>query len=67
MTLKVAFTLAPGATGSVNVFIFPAAPETTAVHPAGTERLNLTPETGAPVTFLNVTVMSCEEPRRERA
>ena len=62
VTLKVALTLAPGATGSANVFDVSVAPETTEVHPAGTEMLNLTPVTGAPVVFVNVTVVSCEDP-----
>ena len=35
VTLKVALTLAPGATGSANVADVPVVPETTAVHPAG--------------------------------
>ena len=62
VTLKVALTLAPGATGAANVFDVPVAPETTAVHPAGTEMLNLTPVAGAPVVFVNVTVTSCVDP-----
>ncbi len=33
VTLKVALTLAPGATGSANVFDVSVAPETTEVHP----------------------------------
>src|SRR5690349_4939927 len=57
VTLKVALTVAPGATGPENVSAF----ATTALHPAGTERLSLTPVTGAPVVFVNVTVVSCEE------
>ena len=48
VTLKVALTVAPGATGSANVFDVSVAPETTEVHPAGTEMLNLTPVAGAP-------------------
>ena len=62
VTLKVALTLAPGATGSANVFAVSVVPETTAVHPAGTAMLNLTSVTGAPVVFVNVTVVSCDEP-----
>src|ERR1017187_1923130 len=57
VTLKVALTFAPGATGSAIVVV----PEATAVHPVGTERLNLTPAAGAPVVFVNVTVVSCED------
>ena len=37
------------------------APEAAAVHPVGAEMLNLTPEAGAPVVFVNVTVVSCED------
>src|SRR5512136_577599 len=55
-TLKAALTLAPGATGSANVFDVPVEPETTEVHPVGTETANLTPVAGAPVVFVNVTV-----------
>ncbi len=57
VTLKVALTLAPGATGAAMV----VAPEAAAVHPLGAERLNLTPEAGAPVVFVNVKVASCED------
>ena len=56
--LKVAFTLAPGATGALNIFVVSAVPETMEVHPLGTEMLNLTPVTGAPMVFVNVSVMS---------
>src|SRR6478672_5387856 len=62
VTLKVALTLVPGATGTVSVFDVSVEPETTEVHPVGTERLNLTPVAGAPVVLVNVTVVSCEEP-----
>src|ERR1019366_650233 len=57
VTLKVALTLAPGATGAAIVVV----PEATEVHPVGTERLNLTPAAGAPVLFVNERVVSCEE------
>src|ERR1039458_9530950 len=57
VTLKVAFTLAPGATGAAIVVV----PEATEVHPVGTERLNLTPAAGAPVVFVNERVVSCED------
>src|SRR5439155_908689 len=60
VNLQVAFTLAPGATGSAKVFEFPAGPEATAVQPVGRERVNLRPGTGAPVRFLKVTMASCE-------
>ena len=63
VTLKVALTLAPGATGSLNVFEVPLPPETTEVQPAGTERLSVTPAAGAPVVFVNATVVSCEDAR----
>src|SRR5580693_5187892 len=59
VTLKVALTLAPGATGPAIVTDVLAAPGTTEVHCLpGTEMLNLTPTAGAPVVFVNVTVMS---------
>src|ERR1039458_7697284 len=58
VTLKVAVALAPGAIGSANV----VGPEAAAAHPFGAEMLNLTPAAGAPVVFVNVTVVSCEEP-----
>src|SRR5271157_5773748 len=57
VTLKVALTFAPGATGAAIVVV----PEATAVHPVGTERLNLTPAAGAPVVLVNVTAVSCED------
>jgi hypothetical protein len=56
--LKVALTLAPGATGSAKL----VGPEATAVHPLGAETLSLTPVAGVPVVFVNVTLVSCEEP-----
>src|ERR1035441_2644323 len=63
VTLKVALTLAPGATGSANVFDVLVVPETTDVHCLlGTEMLNSTPCAGAPVVLVNVTVVSCEPP-----
>src|ERR1017187_9751784 len=58
VTLNVALTLAPGATGSANV----VGPEAAAVQPFGAEMLNLTPVAGAPVVFVNVTVLFCEDP-----
>src|SRR5438045_1332831 len=61
VTLKVAFTLAPGATASANVFEISAS-EVKAVHPLGAEILSLTPLTGAPVVLVNVTVVSCDDP-----
>src|ERR1035438_9759904 len=53
VTLKVALTLAPGATGSMIVADVPLAPETKEVHCLGTEMLNWTPTAGAPVVFVN--------------
>src|ERR1019366_5464844 len=58
VTLKVALALAPGATGSAKV----VEPDATAVHPLGAEMLNFTPAAGAPVVFVNVRVVSWEEP-----
>src|SRR5262245_54986854 len=58
VTLNVALTVAPGAIGPE----FGAELFATAVHPFGVEMLNLTSVTSIPVVFLNVTVVSCEEP-----
>src|ERR1039457_6949941 len=51
VTLKVALTLAPGATGLAIVIdvLVAKVPETTEVHPVGTEMVNLTPAAGTPV------------------
>src|ERR1022692_5286159 len=62
VTLKVALTLAPGATGPAIVTDVLVAPGTKEVHCLGTEMLNWTPTAGAPVVFLKVTVVSCEDP-----
>src|SRR3954447_14350170 len=63
VTRKVALTLAPGATGSSNVFDVSVLPATTEVHClAGTELLNFTPTAGDPVVFVSVTVASWLEP-----
>src|SRR5450759_668150 len=62
VTLKVALTLAPGATVSAIVTDVLVVPGTTEVHCLGTEMLNWTPTAGAPVVFVNVTVVSCEDP-----
>src|SRR3954453_2729537 len=56
VTLIVLLMLAPGATVSVTV----TGPSV--VHPAGALMPSLTPETGAPVVFVNVTIVSCVEP-----
>ena len=57
-TLKIAFTLAPGATASANVLDVSVEPEITAVHPVGKAMLNLRPVRGAPETLVNVTMVS---------
>src|ERR1017187_1185988 len=63
VTLNVALTLAPGATVSANVFDVSVVPELKEVHCLlGTEILNLTRAAGAPVVFVKVTVVSCEDP-----
>src|SRR5215471_724476 len=63
VTLKVALTLAPGATGSGNVTDVSVVPGTKEVHClSGSEMLSFTPTAGAPVVFVNVTVDSCEDP-----
>ena len=53
-----ALTLAPGANGSAVAGL----PEATAVQPAGSERLNLTPAAGAPVLLVKVAVTFCDDP-----
>jgi hypothetical protein len=60
--LKVALTLAPGATGAAIVAEVVGASVTTEVHCLGTERLNWTPTAVSPVVFVNVRVVSREEP-----
>src|SRR5277367_662460 len=62
VTLNVAFTLEPGATGSAIVTDVLPLPGITAVQPFGAEILNSTPLAAAPVVFVNVTVVSNEEP-----
>src|ERR1017187_6683062 len=62
VTLNVALTLPPGATGSPSVFDAVPPPETAAVHLVGRERLKLTPATGDPVVFVNVAVASRMDP-----
>src|SRR3954470_10981276 len=56
LTWKVALTLAPGETGCSKVIDALRVPETTAVQPAGSDRLSVTPAAGAPVVFVNVPV-----------
>src|SRR4051812_20134593 len=53
VTLKVALTVAPGATGSAIVTDVLAVPATMEVHCLGAEMLNWTPTAGAPVVFVN--------------
>ena len=62
VTLKVALTLAPGATGPAIVFDVSVVPEQRRSTACGTEMLNCTPVAGAPVVFVNVTVVSCDDP-----
>src|SRR3954467_10852623 len=60
VTLKVALTLAPGATES-NVCDVSVVPGTTEVHcRVGTEMLSFTPAAGKPVVLVNVTVELCD-------
>src|SRR6266700_1548094 len=62
VTLKVALTLAPGATDS-NVCDVWVVPGTKEVHCLlGTEMLSFTRAARDPVVFVNVTVESCEDP-----
>src|SRR5437773_6772189 len=63
VTLNVALTRAPGATGPAIVAVVAVPPETTAVHCAlGTAMLSCTPVAGAPIVFVNVTVVCCDDP-----
>ena len=62
VTLKVALTLAPGATGSAIVTDVSVRRKPRRSTACGTEMLNSTPVAGAPVVFVNVTVVSCEDP-----
>src|SRR6185437_5677784 len=61
VTVKVALTLAPGAT-EPNVRELSNVPETTDLHClSGTVMLSRTPTAVDPVVFVNVTVDSCED------
>src|SRR5215472_11781440 len=60
VTLKVALTLATGATEPNVCDVWPV-PGMTEVHPLGTEMLSFTPIAVDPVVFVNVTVLSCED------
>ena len=62
VTLKVALTLAPGASGPAIVSVVLVEPATTEVHCLGTARLNWTPVAGAPLVLVNVRVVSWEDP-----
>src|SRR5271157_5615728 len=62
VTLNAALMLPPCATGSANIFEVSEVPPTKEVHCLGAEMLNLTPVAGAPVVFVNVTVVSCDDP-----
>src|SRR3954465_4461219 len=63
VTLKVALTVAPGATASLNVTDVSVLPGTNDVQPlSGTVMLSFTPTAGDPVVFVNVTVVSWLEP-----
>src|SRR3954451_666791 len=63
VTLKVALTVAPGATGPGNVTDVSVVPGTKEVHCLlGTVMLNFTPTAGDPVVFVNDTVVSWLEP-----
>src|SRR3954471_13314393 len=55
VTVKVALTLAPGATDSNGCGVAVVA-VTTEFHPAGVDRLSLTPEAGDSEVFVNVSV-----------
>ena len=62
VTLNVALTLAPVVTGPAIVADLLELPTTAADHCFGRERLNSTSDAGAPVVFVKVTAVSCEEP-----
>src|SRR5271165_1507989 len=57
VTLNVALTLAPGATGPSNVFEVSELPATSADHCFGNSRLSFTRAAGAPVVFVKVTAV----------
>src|SRR6187455_1232244 len=57
VTLTGKLTLAPGATDSDSWATRPKV-----LHPLGGAIRNATPVTGAPVVFVNVIVMSCDDP-----
>jgi hypothetical protein len=61
MTLKVALTLAPGATGAAYVTVEAEPPDAETVQPAGAETLNFTSDAGVAAIFVNVAVTSCAD------
>src|ERR1035437_4666141 len=61
VTMKVALTFTSDAIGSANFFEVSLELKTTEFHPFGTEMLKMTSFTGAPVVFVNVTVVFCED------
>src|SRR5450631_3102008 len=62
VTLKVALTLAPGATTSAKAFAAPLPPEATELHcTLGPKTLSLTPVTGTPVVLVKVSVICCDD------
>ena len=60
VTVNVALTLSPGATGAENFFEVSFVLKTTDFHPLGTVILRVTSLTEAPVEFVKVTVVFCE-------
>jgi hypothetical protein len=61
--LKIALAVSPAATASANVFEVSFVPETNELHCLfGTEMLKRKPAAGAPVVFVKVMVISCENP-----
>ena len=61
VTLKVAVTLPPGTITSSNFFEVDWEFKTTDFHPLGTVMLSVTPFTAAPVVFVYVIVVFCED------
>src|SRR5262249_55373023 len=61
VTVKVALTVAPGATES-NLFDVSVVPGMNEVQKMGTEMLNSTSAAADPVVFVSVTVASCDDP-----
>jgi hypothetical protein len=57
VTVKTVLTVAPGAICSVNLMEVSVEFKTTEFHPLGPVMLNVRSFTGAPVVFVNVTVV----------